>query len=63
LTLEVPKVNISGLKLPAFGPTIKWQKSCPHCRKKPKIALWEIAGCAQIQDIERPDHEYMEEPP
>jgi hypothetical protein len=33
-----------------FGPTIKWQKSRPHRRKKPKIT-----GCAQIQEIERPD--------
>jgi hypothetical protein len=37
-----------------FGPTIKWQKWCPHRRKKPKIDLWEITGCAQIQEIERP---------
>jgi hypothetical protein len=31
-----------------FGPTIKWQKT-------PKIDLWEITGCAQIQEIEKPD--------
>jgi hypothetical protein len=37
-----------------FGPTIKWKKSHPHRRKKPKIDLWEITGCAQIQEIERP---------
>jgi hypothetical protein len=30
------------------------KKSCPHRRKKPKIDLWEITGCAQIQEIERP---------
>jgi hypothetical protein len=23
--------------------------------KKPKIDLWEITGCAQIQEIERPE--------
>jgi hypothetical protein len=38
-----------------FGPTIKWKKSHPHHRKKPKIDLWKITGCAQIQEIERPD--------
>jgi hypothetical protein len=45
----------SKCKMTQFGPTIKWQKSCPHHRKKPKIDLWEITGCAQIQEIERPD--------
>jgi hypothetical protein len=29
-------------------------KSRPHRRKNPKIDLWEITGCAQIQEIERP---------
>jgi hypothetical protein len=36
------------------GTAIKWQKCCPRRRKKPKIDLWEITGCAQIQEIERP---------
>jgi hypothetical protein len=42
-------------EIQGLGPTIKWQKSCPHCRKKPKIDLWDISGCAKIQEIERPD--------
>jgi hypothetical protein len=56
LTLEVLKVTFSGSKCQRtwFGPTIKWKKSRLHRRKKPKIDLWEITGCAQIQEIERP---------
>jgi hypothetical protein len=33
-------------------------KKCrPHLGKKPKIDLWEITGCGQIQEIERPAEE------
>jgi hypothetical protein len=48
----------SNCKRTWFRPTIKWQKSCQHRRKidpnRPKIDPWEITGCAQIQEIERP---------
>jgi hypothetical protein len=58
LTLEVLKVNIFRFKMQkdliwAYNKK-KWQKSHPHHRKKPKIVLCEITGCAQIHEIERP---------
>jgi hypothetical protein len=34
------------------------KKTRPHCRKKPKIDLWEITGCT-IQEIERPEIERL----
>jgi hypothetical protein len=57
LTLEVLKVNIFMFKMQndliwAYN---QMAKSRPHCRKKPKIDLWEITGCVQIQEIERPE--------
>jgi hypothetical protein len=53
------KVNIFRFKMQNdliwTGPTIKWQKSPLHRRKKPKIDLREVTGYAQMQAIERPD--------
>jgi hypothetical protein len=61
MTLEVLKVNIFRFKMQN---DLIWayiqpngKKSCPHRRKKPKIELWEITGCAQIQEIERPGYD------
>jgi hypothetical protein len=56
LTLEVLKVNIFRFKMQndpiwAYNQMVE-KSSAPQ--KKPKIDLWEIRGCAQIQEIERP---------
>jgi hypothetical protein len=57
LTLEVLKVNIFRFKMQndliwAYN---QMAKSHLHHRIKPKIDLWEITGCAQIQEIVRPE--------
>jgi hypothetical protein len=49
LTLEVLKVNIFRFKM-QNDPIWAYNQMA----KKSKIDLWEIAGCAQIQEIERP---------
>jgi hypothetical protein len=56
LILEVLKVNI--FRFNANGPDLGLQSNVKKvictAEKKPKIDLWEIAGCAQIQEIEKP---------
>jgi hypothetical protein len=51
LTLVIQRINIFRFKMendPIWAYN-QMAKSRPHCRKKPKIDLWEITGCAQIQ--------------
>jgi hypothetical protein len=49
-------LKVKNAKWPDLGLQSNGKKSHPHHWKKPKIDLWEITGCAQIQEIERPDH-------
>jgi hypothetical protein len=47
-----PDLNeLNYLILGNIRPTIKWQKSNLHCRKKPKIDLREITGVPKFRKL------------